>query len=166
MRRIFSFAKKKEEERCSDIAIDCSGCDSEPDLGRIGCIRCLFDEIVRNDGCENISFVNGNNTVLSHDCIPLLNRAAFELCGNSYSFHGKRCAGCLLSQEVLDEKFWGDMSDECIDEIIEQLELTCVECSKAKECAEQAKDVFCRMKGTLSSILTEADVLASRVLGV
>ncbi|MBO4552642.1 MAG: hypothetical protein J5673_05535 [Candidatus Methanomethylophilaceae archaeon] len=158
--------KKQDTEHVNDamLHIECRGC-SEPCLGDSGCVRCICEHIVRFGEPERISLRSGVTVEYSHETVELLRRLSDSFSRTSCGRSGRKCAGCVLSRESLEEEKWAELSVDNIDEIIGTLDKVYLECNMCQTCITEAKDYFEMLRMKLVALSEEAAKLAYRIVG-
>ena len=163
----FGRFKTKEEpvNRTNDLRIDCRQC-GEPSIAKASCIRCIGESIVRFGEPERIILRSGVEREFSQETVELLRRISDAFCRTSVGMTGRRCSGCVLSQESLENEKWADLSFENFDELIDRLGKVFLECSQCQNCISDAQRYFGILKDRLEGLSKDAAVAAYRIVGV
>lgn len=158
---------RKNENASSDKAlrIDCRGCMNEPDLGDVGCMRCVCGMIRDFGEPERIFLRTGTEMEYSGEAVNILREISDVFCRSSAGRTGRKCSQCILSKDSLESEKWADFSIENIDSIIDSLQSVYVECSRCGECTADAVRYFTILRAKLESISKEAAMAAYRIVG-
>ena len=136
-----------------DLRIDCRKC-GEPSISNVSCLRCIGTSIVRFGEPERITLRSG-----------ILRRVSDVFCRTSVGKDDRRCRGCVLSRESLEDEKWADLSFDNIDEIMDRLGKVYVDCPESQECIAAAESYFTMLRDRLEALSNEAVVTAYRIVG-
>ncbi len=148
-----------------DLRIDCRQC-GEPSISSSSCLRCIGSSIVRFGEPERIILRSGTEIEYSDETAGILRRVSDVFCKTSVGRDDRRCRGCVLSRESLEDEKWADLSTENIDEIIDRLGKVYVDCPEAQGCIAQAESYFAILRDRLEALSNDALVAAYRIVGV
>ena len=162
----FGRFKTKEEPvtRTNDLRIDCRQC-GEPSIAKPSCVRCIGESILRFGEPERIILRSGVEREFSSETVELLRRISDAFCRTSVGMAGRRCNGCVLSQESLENEKWADLSFENFDELIDRLGKVFLECPQCQNCIRDAQRYFELAKDKLEGLSKEAAKTAYKIVG-
>ena len=162
----FGLFKTKKEPVIDnkDLRIDCRKC-GEPSISNVSCLRCIGTSIVRFGEPERITLRSGTETEFSNEAAGILRRVSDVFCRTSVGKDDRRCRGCVLSRESLEDEKWADLSFYNIDEIMDRLGKVYVDCPESQECIAAAESYFTMLRDRLEALSNEAVVTAYRIVG-
>ena len=159
------FKEKKPVNDSKDLHIDCRQC-GEPSIGRIGCLRCIGESIVRFGDPKRIILRSGAETEYSQESVQILRGISDIFCRTSVGRDDRRCTGCVLSRASLEEEKWADLSLDNIDEIIDTLSNVYIDCKECQTCVSEADSYFRMLRDRLADLSEDAARVAYRIVGV
>ena len=162
----FGCFKTKNEPvvRTKDLRIDCRQC-GEPSIAKTSCIRCIGESIVRFGEPERIILRSGVEREFSPETVEILRRISDAFCRTAVGMDGKRCQGCVLSQESLEDEKWYDLSFENFDELIDRLGKVYLECPQCQNCISDAQRYFTIVREKLEGLSKDAAMVAYKIVG-
>ena len=156
--------KKAPVKDNDDLRIDCRGC-GEPSIANPSCVRCIGESIVRFGEPERIILRSGVEREFSPETVELLRKFSDSLCKTSVGLNGRRCSGCVLSRQSLEDEKWADISIENIDEIIERLGKVYIDCPQCQTCVSDAERYFRMIREKMESLSKDAAMVAYKIVG-
>lgn len=159
-----SKTKRTDVKDMSVLSIDCRNCE-RPDLGNIGCVRCIGESIVRFGDPEKVILRSGVEEEFPHEVVDLLRKISDAFCRTSVGREGRRCTDCVLSRESLEEEKWSELSLENIDEIRDRLSKVYLECPECQTCISDAQRYFSILRDKLDVLSKDAAMVAFRIVG-
>ena len=156
--------RKEPVTESKDLRIDCRQC-GEPSISRTTCLRCIGESIVVFGEPERIILRSGIETEYSHESAEILRKISEIFCRSSVGRDGRRCSGCVLSRESLEDEKWVDLSFDNIDEIIDRLGKVYIDCPDCQDCITDAERYFTMLRERLENLSNEAVMTAYRIVG-
>lgn len=146
------------------LRIDCRQCPDEPDVGSVGCIRCICGHIDVRTPPENIILRSGSEKMVDRQTTDVISKIAKGYHSVHVGRSDRQCRGCVLSGESLESEKWYGLSSESTEILLNRLDCIYVNCQWEAECLADAKKAFAQMKDSMDSISKEAAKNAFRII--
>lgn len=144
----------KEDDRI--LRIDCRNCPDEPDVGSVGCIKCLCSNIDIKRQPVEILLRSGSEIRVDQSTTDVINGIAEGYYSIPVGRSDKQCQGCIMSSESLEAEKWCGLSLDNTNEILEKLDSVYVNCPWGRDCIESARRGFVQMNENMELISKEA----------